>query len=214
LVDGGPQGFGVKDWRRPLAYVAILAAVGFAYFIGRGGSGAEDVDTADAQALDPGYAARDAEVIETGYDGRERYRLKARVIRQQIESGVIDLEHLEMDYHSGAQSGARGAVGSTADAPIEVWHLTSDHGQVRADGDDVQLNGNVQVTGPAPGSGEPLSLRTDSMRINTPTEFIETSAPVKVRWSGHELDARGMQADLKAGTLRLESDVNGHFSQK
>ena len=99
-------------------------------------------------------------------------------------------------------------------ASADVWHLTSDHGEVRANGDDVQLTGNVRVIGPAPGTGEPLSLTTESMRINTPTQFIETSAPVKLRWSGHELDARGMQADLKAGTLRLESDVNGHFYPK
>jgi lipopolysaccharide export system protein LptC len=52
------------------------------------------------------------------------------------------------------------------------------------------------------------------LRINTPTEFIETDAPVRLRWSGHELLARGMQADLKAGTLRLESEVNGRFSPK
>ncbi|MEO8019018.1 MAG: LPS export ABC transporter periplasmic protein LptC, partial [Pseudomonadota bacterium] len=96
----------------------------------------------------------------------------------------------------------------------EVWHLTSERGTVLADGDDVQLNGNVRVTGPTPRTGEPLSLSTDNMRINTPTEFIETSAAVKMRWSGHELNARGMQADLKAGTLRLESDVNGHFFPK
>ena len=52
------------------------------------------------------------------------------------------------------------------------------------------------------------------MRINTPTEFIETDQPVKLRWAGHRLDALGMQADLKAGTLRLESDVHGTFSNK
>jgi LPS export ABC transporter protein LptC len=204
----------MKSWRRALAYVAVIAVVALAYHFGSGGRGTETADNADAVPLDPGYAARDAEVIETGYDGRERYRLKAGVIRQQIESGVIDLEHLEMDYHAGAQSGARDAMPSTGHAPVEVWHLTSEHGQVRADGDDVQLNGNVRVTGPAPGSGEPLSLQTESMRINTPTEFIETSAPVKLRWSGHEINARGMQADLKAGKLRLESDVNGHFFPK
>ena len=53
------------------------------------------VDTAadtGASLPDPGYAAHDAEVIETGYDGRERYRLNAKVIRQQTETGVIDLE--------------------------------------------------------------------------------------------------------------------------
>ena len=76
----------------------------------------------------------------------------------------------------------------------------------------MQLTGNVRVTGPAPGSGAPLTLTTESLRINTPTEFIETDAPVTLRWSGHELDGVGMQADLKAGTLRLESDVHGEFA--
>jgi lipopolysaccharide export system protein LptC len=114
-----------------------------------------------------------------------------------------------MNYHIESQDELPGEPASA-----DVWHLTSDRGEVRANGDDVELNGNVRVVGPAPGSGEPLSLTTESMRINTPTEFIETSAPVRLRWSGHELDARGMQADLKAGTLRLESDVNGHFYPK
>jgi LPS export ABC transporter protein LptC len=200
----------VKGWQRALAYVALIAVVAVGYLIGRGGSENGAADIAGAQPLDPGYAARDAEVIETGYDGRERYRLKASVIRQQTELGVITLENLEMNYHAGAQATVPGE--KPALAVGEVWRLTSDRGQVRADGDDVQLSGNVLVKGPAPGSGEPLSLSTESLQINTPTEFIETSAPVKLRWSGHVIDARGMQADLKAGTLRLESDVNGHFT--
>jgi LPS export ABC transporter protein LptC len=212
LADGRAQGLGMKNWRRPLAYLAVIALAAVAYFIASGSRGIENADVADAAPLDPGYAARDAEVIETGYDGRERYRLKASVIRQRIESGFIDLEHLEMDYHAGAQSGARGAVASSDNDAVEIWHLTSDHGQVRADGDDVQLNGNVRVTGPAPGSGKPLSLRTESMRINTPTEFIETEAPVRLNWAGHQLDALGFEADLKRGNLRLKSDIHGKFS--
>jgi LPS export ABC transporter protein LptC len=202
-------------WRRGLASAAAVAAVALAWFLfGRSGTDDGDANSAAVTPLDPGYAARDAEVIETGYDGRERYRLKASVIRQQTESGVINLENLQMNYHAGAQVTLPGETPAPAASEGEVWHLTSDRGQVRAEGDDVQLNGNVRVTGPAPGTGEPISLTTDNMRINTPTQFIETKAPVKLRWSGHEIDARGMQADLKAGTLRLESDVNGHFAQQ
>ena len=203
----------MKGWRLRLAWFGMVVAVGLAWFFFRGGGNDGDTDTVGATPLDPGYAARDAEVIETGYDGRERYRLKAAVIRQQTESGVIDLERLEMNYHRNAQAtpGDASAVDSKAG---EVWHLTSDHGQVREEGNDVELNGNVRVTGPPQGGAEPLSLTTETLRINTPTEFIETDAPVKLRWSGHELDAVGMRADLKAGTLRLESDVNGHFLQK
>ncbi len=65
-----------------------------------------------------------------------------------------------MNYHAGAQADCRAKRRATGAG--ELWHLTSDRGQVRADGDDVQLNGNVRVTGPAPGSGEPLSLTTES----------------------------------------------------
>ena len=62
-----------------------------------------------------------------------------------------------------------GESASAAVASADVWHLTSDRGEVRANGDDVELTGNVRIVGPAPGTGEPLSLTTESMRINTPT---------------------------------------------
>jgi LPS export ABC transporter protein LptC len=198
------------SWSRPLAYVAVIAVVAAAYFIGSAGRGSDGVDEAALETPDPGYAARDAEIIETGYDGRERYRLNAKVIRQKTESGVIELESLQMNYHPGAQPGVAGESPPVATGQ-EVWHLVSDHGLVRADGDDVQLQGNVRVTGAAPDSGAPLSLTTSELRINTPTEFIETKAPVKVTMSGYEFNAKGLTADLKAGTLRLESDVHGKF---
>jgi LPS export ABC transporter protein LptC len=199
----------MKSWSRPLGYLVVVVGIAGAYFIGRVGSGDSAVDASATPTPDPGYAARDAEVIETGFDGRERYRLKAKNIRQQTESGVIDLEQLEMNYHPDAQNKVPGEQPAKGPAATETWHLKSDHGQVRADGDDVQLNGNVRVTGPALGADAPLELTTDNMRINTPTEFIETDAPVKIRWSGNELNAVGLEADLKAGNVRLKSAVHG-----
>jgi len=204
----------MRPWSRPLGFVAAIVVIAGAYYIGRAGRGGEDADASAVTAPDPGYAARDAEIIETGYDGRERYRLKAAVIRQQLDASVIELEHLEMDYHPGSQTAVPGEAPVSAAASKEIWHLTSDHGRVRANGDDVQLSGNVEVTGTAPGSGEPLTLSTRTMRINTPTEFIETKDPVTMSWSGHEIKAVGMKADLKAGKLRLESDVHGEFSPR
>jgi lipopolysaccharide export system protein LptC len=200
----------MSNWGRPLAYLAIIAVVAVAYFIGRSGRGDEGADGAAALPPDPGYAARDAVVIETGYDGRERYRLNAKLIRQQTEAGEIELESLSMDYFPGAQASAQGTPSTGAD---EKWHLTSDRGQVRADGDDVQLSGNVRVTGPAPGTGQPLTLATSELRMHTPTQFIETNSPVTINWSGHELEAMGLEADLKQGNLRLKSDIHGKFSQ-
>ena len=201
----------MRSWSRPLGYVAVIAVIAVAYFIGRAGRGDNGAESAPILPPDPGYAARDAVVVETGFDGRERYRLNAKVIRQQMDSNVLDLEGLEMDYHPGAQERVPGEARNPA-ADAETWHLKSDRGQVRAEGDDVELNGNVVVTGQTPGRGDLLTLRTETIRINTPTEYIETKAPVKLTWSGHELAAVGMRADLKAGTLRLESQVHGEFS--
>jgi LPS export ABC transporter protein LptC len=204
----------LQSLARPLGTLAVIAVVSIAYFLARAGRGDDDGAATGALAPDPGYAARDAEVIETGYDGRERYRLNATVIRQQIDSSVIDVEGLRMDYHAGAQTSVPGEAPASSADRNEVWHLRSDNGQVRADGDDVELTGNVEITGAAPGSGEPISLRTERIRINTPTEFIQTDEPVTIVWSGYPLTAKGLKADLKAGTLRLESDVHGEFSPK
>ena len=112
-----------------------------------------------------------------------------------------------MDYHPGAQGELPGGKSAPADAG--PWHLKSDRGQVRAGGDDVELTGNVQVTGPAPGSDLPLTLTTQRLRINTPTEFISTDDPVRLRSSGNTLEAVGMEADLKAGIVSLKSQVHG-----
>jgi LPS export ABC transporter protein LptC len=113
-----------------------------------------------------------------------------------------------MNYHPGAQGELPGEKPASGKKASEVWHLTADRGEAQADGNDVQLNGNVHVTGPSPGSEAALVLTTDNMRINTPTQFIETDAPVQVRWSGNVLDAVGMEADLKAGNVRLKSEVH------
>jgi LPS export ABC transporter protein LptC len=203
----------LRRFARPLGTVAVIAVVAIAYFLARASRGGDDEAAANVLPPDPGYAAHDAEVIETGFDGRERYRLKAKVIRQQIDSSVIDIEQLEMDYHLGAQDRIAGESRPASDSN-EIWHLRSDNGQVRANGDDVELFGNVEVNGSAPGDGAPLTLSTARMRINTPTEFIETDEPVILGMWGHKLTAKGMKADLKAGTLRLESDVHGEFSPK
>ncbi len=202
----------MTGWTRVAGALGLVAVAAAAYFIGRSGRGDNGGDTAAAAPPDPGYAVRDAEVIDTGYDGRERYRLNARIIHQRIDSSVIELEQLEMRYRPGAQPLVAGERAPTPQQATEVWNLKSDHGEVRANGDDIQLTGNVAVTGPAPGSGAPVLLTTTSLRINTPTQFIETDAPVKLAWSGHLLDAVGFEADLKGGNLRLKSDIHGTFT--
>ncbi len=201
----------MKTALRVSGALMVFAALIGAYLLSRSDSLDESAATAMAAPLDPGYAARDAEVIETGYDGQERYRLKAELIRQLPDSGVIQLEQLQMNYRPGAQRTIAEEPPAEQSVTEENWQVTADRGEVQADGDQVLLNGNVRVIGPAPGGGLPLELATSTMKLSTRTEYLETDAPVTLTWSGHRLDAVGLKADLKAGTLRLESDVHGKF---
>ena len=61
-------------------------------------------------------------------------------------------------------------------------------------------------------TGVLAELRTARLTLDTDAERASTRDPVTLAFGRHEMRANGLQADLKAGTLRLESDVNGHFN--
>jgi LPS export ABC transporter protein LptC len=200
---------------RPLGIGIVITLVAGVYFISRMSRGSDTDNASAPQLRDPGYAAHDAEVIETGEDGRERLRLTADNIRQRSETGAIELERLAMNYvptdETPSDKGARPAEPASRDAQ-RSWRVTADRGTVQANGDQVRLDGNVNVLAPAPGSGAPVELTTDLLFMSTVAEVIRTESPVTVKLSGHRITAVGLQADLKARKLRLESDVHGTFS--
>jgi LPS export ABC transporter protein LptC len=196
---------------RPIGIAVVVAVIAGAYFIGRSGRGNNDLNANAPQLLDPGYAARDAEVIETGDDGRERYRLTAETIRQHSDTGVIELHGLAMNYRPTEVAGADATP--PAATTLRDWHVTADRGAVQANGDQVTLDGNVRVQGPAPGTGLPVELITEVLFMSMNAEVIRTEAPVVVSYSGHRITAVGLYADLKARKLRLESDVHGKLSR-
>ena len=57
----------------------------------------------------------------------------------------------------------------------------------------------------------PALSKGNMLAFDTVNEVASTQARVTIDWSGHRLSARGMRADLKGETLRLESKVNGRF---
>jgi LPS export ABC transporter protein LptC len=197
---------------RPVGIAVVIAVIAGAYFIGRSGRNSNDPNANAPPLRDPGYAARNAEVIETGEDGRERYRLTAENIHQHSDTGVIELRGLAMNYRPTLDAKA-GAAPEPPNSALRDWHVTADRGAVQANGDQVTLDGNVQVKGPAPGSGVPIELTTDVLFMSMNAEVIRTESPVVVNFSGHRVTAVGLYADLKARKLRLESDVHGKISR-
>jgi LPS export ABC transporter protein LptC len=143
------------------------------------------------------YAARDAEIIETGADGRPLYTLQAELIEQRPGDSTVQLEQVEMDYRDG--SGNR-------------WRVRARNGVILEGATRVELEGDVQVAGTPPGNYEDAEIRTEQLSFDTQRDVVSTSEPVQVRWAGRQLSARGLVANLKDRKLRLESDVHGSFT--
>ena len=54
-------------------------------------------------------------------------------------------------------------------------------------------------------------IRSEHFTYEIDDGVVHTAEPVSVRFGPHVLNSRGLRAELNAGTLRLESDVNGRF---
>jgi LPS export ABC transporter protein LptC len=184
---------------RILALVVILALVGATFFFGHAGV---DRDQPTAAAIPPGssgYSARDAEIVETGLDGKARYRLDADRIDQQPREGTVSLVHVTMHY--------RTELGTE-------WVLRANHGELPEDARNVALDGAVRIDGPVTATvfgTRDLEIRTERLNVDTLEQIATTRDLVTIFWAGEQLASRGMRADLKDQQLYLEANVHGRF---
>ena len=147
----------------------------------------------------PGYSAREAELIETGPDGHPLYTLHAARILQEPASEVTALEQVQMQFH---------------DRQGNVWNGRADQGRIVDQAAQIELNGNVVISGRAPGTEQPLSISSEQFAIDTHTEIVTTDDPVVLDWNGELLHARGLIARLKEQRVTLKSDVHGIYVPK
>jgi LPS export ABC transporter protein LptC len=145
----------------------------------------------------PGYFLTGVELEEFGADGKLRIGLDSKSAVEDPASGIVRLADVSVDYH--APTG-------------RLWHLTAAEGRVPPGGRVVEFVGDVRLNG-TPGDGvQRAELRTAQLQLDTEAETAQTKSAVELAFGAHRMHAQGMQADLKKGNLRLESDVNGLFT--
>lgn len=178
--------------QRLIAAAAFVA--GFALLYGLlGGRDSNDFETGPADE-DRGYYLTDATLTEMGADGKPRIVLHANTAVQQLSDQSVNLDTVQVDYKA-QETGP--------------WKVTADRGHLARDQSTVMLEGDVHVTGTEAGGAAVID--TDRLTYDTKANFVQTAEPVTVRFGVHELRGRGLRADLNAGTLKLESNVNGRF---
>lgn len=88
------------------------------------------------------------------------------------------------------------------------WHVTGDRGTLDADGDRLDLEGDVQVTRFDPGE-KPILLVTPVLTVFIGPGIAETDAPVDITGPGWTGTAVGMTARLNEGQVDFHHDFRG-----
>jgi LPS export ABC transporter protein LptC len=191
--------------------ILTLIAVGAIILFTRSHQPSKDSRTAgDGAPLQSGYYMTDASIVQTGPDGLPMYTMRADSIRQNPADETLRLRHLELDYRA-----------TTPDTALKrTWKLTARQGDMSHQDDASQaatridLSGNVELVGQPLSKHDPLvRLRTQRLSMDTQTEIVRTAEKVNFIWGDSELTGTGLTVDLKAETIKLESQVNGRLTQ-
>ncbi len=175
---------------RIFAALVVLVVIGGTVLLG--GQRSEIAPTVVEEPRDPGYAARDAKLVQTGPDGHPLYTLNADVIRQQPDENTIQLENARLGFY---------------DANGSLWTARGEHGEVGQNTGVVTLSDDVRVDG-AP-LGQPAEIVTNRLSFDTNTKVASTKDLVTLTWSGQQMRGKGMRASLSDGHVQLESAVHG-----
>jgi lipopolysaccharide export system protein LptC len=144
----------------------------------------------------PGYYLKNA--ILTDYDaaGDPSIRIEAERIDQIAHGNEVALYNVRVNY----------------DAPNgQTWVLFGDTAHVQPGGKVIDVAGNVRLQGESPSIQGTAVIHTDTLSYNVPESIASTKSDVRVDYGHHVITGRGMIANLKERTIRLESKVNGRF---
>jgi LPS export ABC transporter protein LptC len=144
----------------------------------------------------PGYYLKNAILTDYDASGAPTIRIEAERIDQIDHGNEVALYNVRVNY----------------DAPGgQTWVLIGDTAHVQPGGKIIDVAGNVRLQGENPGTPGTAVIRTDLLSYNVPEGIASTKNDVRIDYGGHILTARGLSANLKERTMRLESKVNGRF---
>jgi LPS export ABC transporter protein LptC len=144
----------------------------------------------------PGYYLKNAVLTDYDENGAPSMRLHADRIDQVDHGPEVALYNVRLDYQS--PSG-------------QAWVLLGDTGRVEAGGKIVDVTGNVKLSEISADQAGAAVMHTDTLRYDVANGIATTPSDVRIDFGPHALNGRGLIANLKDRTMRLESKVNGRF---
>lgn len=169
----------------------------------------EDETAAERRPLSDGYYVLDATISDTDETGRVIYALSAERIDHVPEDGSVQLSGLNVLYTAKSE---------------QDWSIQARRGSMAATRDVLKLRGGVEIRSKESSSvdgaqsnaddGEDsasTTILTEQLDLDMVSNVARTEQEVRIRISGGELNALGMNADLGAKKIDLLSNVSGSF---
>jgi lipopolysaccharide export system protein LptC len=147
----------------------------------------------------PDYVVARFTAIETDTTGKPSRRLIAEELRQYVDEDLSELDQPRMTLYPDDDE--------TEAAP---WRARANSGLVLAGGEEIRLDGAVELERDGSATRRAMRVETELMRIRHARAFAETDRPVSVTSEGDRLDATGMRLWYDA-PVRAQFDGRAHI---
>ena len=138
---------------------------------------------------DPDLMVENFNARKLDENGQVRYTLAARKMVHYPDDDSAHLESVTLEAFEPRQP---------------KMTVTADHGRLEQGGDRVLIEGNVLIVREADEYGGQTRLSTDKLLVLPDAGIARTSSDVVLENSSGRADARGLELDNRARTLRLD----------
>lgn len=193
----------MRRWRWLLAVVVIGLVVAAAYVAGTSQqSGAGRARPNEADVARYAYEAHDVVLRQMDSGGALQYEIQAASVTQLPGDGAVEASDLTLHYDP---------PGKQVD-PERRWTLTAAGALLPEASDIVALKGRVRVEGRVPQSTAPIRFQAEKLDYNLKTQELASDAPFEFHWGGSQFTGRGLKANIKQGTVSVESPTHGKIA--
>lgn len=93
----------------------------------------------------------------------------------------------------------------------ETWHIHAKKGTSKQGSDLVVLYDNVQIEHRSRKEAPPVVITTDKLIVHPNQKTADTDSVVTINYPQITLRGKGLHGDMKAGTLKLLTDIRGQY---
>ena len=175
--------------------VVLLMLTSFSFWI----SQSHDSDQPEpVSGLDTrlNYVLRDFELQFYDENGQPTMNLQAPILRNdpELELGTIEFPVMNLNQ------------------PGITWYISADTATVTADKEHVELQGKVELRRRENAAGTWVRVDTREVQIEVTPQIAKTDQPVSIFDGKNQLNAIGIELDLKSNTFQLQKQVKAVYA--